>query len=161
MAVLAMATSPLGGCNLVVTDQPLFSKADGAGGPRFRAGVWSGAPARLHVRRVKASKGLAEMRQRPVPGPRSATVVRRAGRPTDPADDRVAADRIYGFAQFYVGFQVIRSDAAGRVTEVRILPVQCDPPPPDGDKSGLTKHTMKAHWVRDPIPGDLPPDNNS
>jgi hypothetical protein len=39
MAVLAMATSPLGGCNLVVTDQPLFSKADGAGGPRFRAGV--------------------------------------------------------------------------------------------------------------------------
>ena len=30
----------LGGCNMVMTDKPMFSVADGAGAPAIRGGVW-------------------------------------------------------------------------------------------------------------------------
>jgi len=43
--VLVMAAlSLLGACNVVMTKTPLFTKADAAGGPKLRPGVWSEAP---------------------------------------------------------------------------------------------------------------------
>jgi len=39
-----LALLALGGCNMVITQAPMFTKADGAGAPRFRPGVWRGKP---------------------------------------------------------------------------------------------------------------------
>ena len=43
-ALLILAVLLLGGCNMVVTQTPMFTKADGAGAPGFRPGVWRGKP---------------------------------------------------------------------------------------------------------------------
>jgi hypothetical protein len=40
--LLILALLSLGGCNMVVTQTPMFTKADGAGAPGFRPGVWRG-----------------------------------------------------------------------------------------------------------------------
>jgi len=39
-----LALLALGGCNMVVTQTPMFTKADGAGAPGLRPGVWRGKP---------------------------------------------------------------------------------------------------------------------
>ena len=194
LASLVMATAMVGGCNLVVTDKPLFSKADGAGGPQFRTGVWNGAAPDCAFDEAKPEKDWPKCANAQPPGadPPPWLAV-----PGDPPILQMSTEPGNGSAispSFYVGFHVIRTDSTGRVIEVRVWPVQCGPPPPDGDKSGLTKHMLsglkerkeggdctaetkqalrnaaraseawvpgpatKAHWVRDPILGDLQPD---
>jgi hypothetical protein len=43
-AIVILALLSLGGCNMVVTQTPMFTKADAAGAPGFRPGVWRGKP---------------------------------------------------------------------------------------------------------------------
>ena len=90
----------------------------------------------------------------------------------------------------YVAIHPLKFDDKGRVIAIETWPVQCGPPPPKDDQTGLTKQLLPgltprkdlgacttasrealmnaarasrawipagndAHWVRDPIPGDL------
>jgi hypothetical protein len=145
IALLAL----LGGCNMVITQEPLFSQADAAGAARLREGVWAQPPAEkcafdeaapiktwpscangLVVARDTLSgySGQGDQRQW-----NSTPYVLAAGEPrvmqfylTDSLGHSALAPALY----IYIDLNPTRFDDQGRITEFQTWFAMCGPPPP-------------------------------
>ena len=167
----------LGGCNMLITKQPLFALSDAAATPQLREGVW----------RAKTDAKCAFNEARPVsswPSCASGFVAmdgkvraydnskgkRRTTTSTFflvgatpsvlqlPADDPGAkkADDDPGY--FYMGVRPTSTDRQGHVTAFTFWPVLCGPPPPSDAKNadGKARYGSLA-----PLPGlTMDQDNN-
>jgi hypothetical protein len=153
LAVLVL----LGACNMVVTRDPVFSKADAAGAPALRPGVWNGDP--KDDCKVDESKPLSEW-----PSCASGFVVmdeHRLGNFNDQGGKHVwtttdyvlaageprvlqvyftaGTDPMMPAAYFYAAYRPTKFDDQGRVVAGRSWFVICGPPPPapaSGDAGG-------------------------
>ncbi len=142
LGACAAVAALLGGCNMVVTDQPLFAKVDGAGAPRFRTGIWNGAPPGCAFDETKPQKDWPKCAnaQPAIPDPPPWLAV--PGDPgilqiSTPPDPKQPIN-----VTLYVGYRPTRTDSVGRVVEIALWPVQCGPPPGAGDTTGLTQHML-------------------
>jgi hypothetical protein len=147
--VLIGAALLLGGCNMVVTSTPLFSRADEAGAARLKPGVWEGTP----------DSGCAFDEKTPIttwPSCANGGVVGADGRiggyqgdpPTLSLNDTILAagdplvmqvhnsEAVPGSGltltgYFYIALRPTGADDQGRVTAFTAWAVQCGPPPPN------------------------------
>jgi hypothetical protein len=139
----------LGGCNMLMTKDPLFSRADAAGAPRMRPGVWEQAPAADCT--LDESQPLASW-----PSCASGFVVendhtvggfnQRDGKPVwsttpyllaagDPLIFQIHLSDEAGPTPMpplyvYAAMRPTRFDDRGRITAVTSWAVLCGPPPP-------------------------------
>ncbi len=130
LALLLSALMALGGCNVVMTDAPMFTAADGAGAPAIRSGVWRDdkpdcafdetLPQSKWPKCAEARPGVADPPfWLPVTG--------------DPAILQMPMrtdDKKPGPQYFYAAFRPLKRDARGRVIAMKAWPVRCGPPPP-------------------------------
>jgi hypothetical protein len=131
LALAIGATALLGGCNMVLTEKPMFTVADGAGAPAIRPGVWrdqkpgcdfdEGLPQDKWPKCASASPGPGEQ----------PFWVEVSG---DPLILQFPLHLPYGKAAddsyLYAAFRPLKLDAQGRVIAMKRWPVRCGPPPP-------------------------------
>jgi hypothetical protein len=174
LSLSVLGAAALSGCNLVTTENPMFTKADAIGAPPMRGGLW-----RLETRDCIVDETLPRDRW-----PACAKSFVADGEPGQ--DGEVAGDpallqaplplQTEGGARtfyLYVAFQPLKRDAEGRVTTIRAWAVQCGPPsrpkladlqPPTEDRAapaggGLYSPTDPLSLTRldprtsEPIPG--------
>jgi hypothetical protein len=129
---LAVATAmALSGCNMVMTDKPMFAAADGVGAPPLHQGVW-----RKEKSGCDFDEGQAQ-NQWPLCSDAQGGV----GDP--PFWQEVAGDPVIlqtpfalpgakksDISYFYVAIRPLKLDADGRVVAMKSWPVRCGPPPP-------------------------------
>lgn len=165
--VLIGAGLLLGGCNMVVTATPLFSKADEAGAHGLKPGVWESAP----------DAGCVFDEKTPVttwPSCANAGIVTADGQvggyqgdpPTLQLNDIVlaggdpmvmqihAAEAAPGSAltlngYLYIALRPTKTDERGRATAFTAWAVQCGPPPPN-PPANATKIEL---GTKQPLPG--------
>jgi len=148
LVVLAVALL-LGGCNVVVTEGPLFAPADERGAPPLRPGVWRMEDPKCPVEEAlpidqwpecagaavmspgqmagfDRKGGKAVLQQIPLVlaagNPRIAQVSMHE-EPPKPGEP----DKGYGYA----AVKPLKTDRQRRITEIRYWLVQCGPPPPE------------------------------
>jgi hypothetical protein len=150
---ICLALALLGACNMVVTRDPVFSKADAAGAPAMRPGVWDGEPAANCT--VDESQPLAdwpacangfvvlddhtlgEVRdQNGKPARATADYVLATGRPRVLQLHLTADDPAMPAFYVYGAFEPTKLDDAGRIVAGRSWIVVCGPPPPPSAAQG-------------------------
>ena len=166
--VLIFALMSLGGCNMVITQTPMFTKADGAGAPGFRPGVWRG----------KADAGCVFDETSPLdswPGCANGalvdgdalTMVKTVNGQAAPAakiayvltggDPRILQLSVGSLAPglglslsgyLYGGVRPTKTDDQGRITAYTTWFVSCGPPPPPS-----TNGTKISLATQAPFPG--------
>ncbi|MBV9994186.1 MAG: hypothetical protein JO127_03135 [Caulobacteraceae bacterium] len=153
----------LGGCNLVMTTQPMFGPADAAGAPRLRPGVWNGPPDPAcpydETKPVAAwpacangglvSEGQIRARQDLNGASAGVDYILAAGDPLilqlrglEPAPGSGISITRY----FYAGLRPARTDAQGRIIAYDAWLVLCGPP-------SRKAVTPDAPATRSPFPG--------
>jgi hypothetical protein len=155
----------LGACNMVVTKDPVFARADEAGAPQMRLGVWDGDPsADCQVDETKpfpdwpaCSNGFVVRGDGTIGeftnqgGKRawaSTDIVLAAGEPRIlqlhvTAD---AGDPVMPSMYLYAGFEPTKLDDQGRIVAARSWIAICGPPPPEGAKGpGDKPHPGTLH----------------
>ncbi len=159
LVLTALASLGLGGCNMVMSDQPMFGAADAKGAPLLKPGFWSRAecgrtpgPAdpkdcldgivvtRETVSTVDHSKpGAAD--QRPEP----AAYLLADGDPLVLQSKATAklteGGKGGGEAFIYMAISPTARDGSGRVVEAAAWPVQCGPPTPADKPAAPSKQT--------------------
>jgi hypothetical protein len=151
LACLAM----LGGCNVLMTSEPLFTKADSVGAPVMRPGVWADAAsddckfdqtqpltawpscANGFVVKGDGTAGGYNQGQDGKPVWSSTPYLIATG---DPLVFQVKLNLDVGGqpqpqAYGYAGVVPLHTDEQGRVTETRSWVVECGPPPPQDAKN--------------------------
>jgi hypothetical protein len=145
-----LALLSLGGCNVVVTQTPMFTKADGAGGPGFRPGVWRGKPdpgcafdekSPLDNWPACANGALVDddaiTMVKTVNGERA--VAARIGYVLTSGEPRILQLSVGGLptglglslsGYFYGGVRSTKTDDQGRIIAYTTWFVACGPPPP-------------------------------
>ncbi len=158
----AALVAGLGGCNMVYSEQPLFTAADAAGAAPLKPGLWLSDDTKCRVRESQPVQTW--------PKCASWTVVR-AGQllefkpPAWTSTDFVLASgepRVLqapvtaesGAAFMYAGLEPLRTDPEGRITAFRTWSVQCGPPPPEppappAGQNGPEKRSVTTQ----PLPG--------
>ncbi len=127
-ALMACALAALAGCNMVMTEKPMFTAADGKGAPRIRPGVWRDDKPNCAV-----DETLPQDKWPPcakaAPGVGAPTLwLEVAG---DPPLLQVPL-KLPGEnpAYLYMAFRPLKLDGQGRVIAMKSWPVKCGPPPP-------------------------------
>jgi len=141
----------LTGCNVVITHQPMFTQADGAGAPVPRPGLWRmelGDACKVDETRplsewpscaggMMLGAGTASYYDRNGDTPvfKTEPLILAAGQPiVGQAKVDVAGDiKLSGDIYAYVGIRPVKLDEAGRFTRFDFWPVQCGPPSKAGD----------------------------
>lgn len=143
VAGLAMG---LGACNLVTTTEPMFDKADAAGTPQLKEGLWANLEHGCE----------ADLKQPATEWPECAEwMVLKNGEMTGKSDDEKEETRIPVLIAgddppvmqlamedkdsketlyFYAGLGSIETDSEGRIIRYAGWIVQCGPPPPEDAK---------------------------
>ena len=153
LAILAPAF--LAGCNMVVTEKPMFTLGESGRPPEIRAGVW---------RNEKADCVFDETLPQdrwPSCADTSPTVgdppgwIEVAGDP-DLLQAPLPIPTPAGKKTYYlyIAFRPLRLDARGRVVEMKSWPVQCGPPPPPDAlaKSGIFSSPEATREALSPQP---------
>ncbi|MBS0295674.1 MAG: hypothetical protein JSR45_05130 [Proteobacteria bacterium] len=168
-AVAALLAVALSGCNLVVSEKPMFSAADARAAPVLRPGVWTSADSDCAFDPKAAISTWPQCA--------NASIVTRTEirSPTDASKTApyliVAGDPLVMQAKallegdikandgatelyFYLGFQPVDFDEQHRITAMRAWFVQCGPPPaePPAPKPG-EKPNPRAYATAKPLPG--------
>lgn len=169
IALVIAALALLGACNIVMTKTPLFTKADAAGAPRLRPGVWDENPAADCM--VDESKPLTDW-----PGCANGFVVidnntfggygdengKRVWTTTsailaagDPPvfqllSTSAAATATNPDIYIYAGVAPTKRDAEGRIMATQSWPVLCGKPPPAAAK---TSGGDRRAGTLEPLPG--------
>lgn len=153
LLVLAAAAA-LSGCNMVMTDKPMFAAADEAGAPALRPGVW-----RSEERGCEFDESQPQddwplcSHAQPSVGNVPFWQVANG----DPILLQVkyalpgaeASDAEY----FYIAVRPLKLDASGRVVAMKSWPVRCGPPPPQPIRPAPAverqkpKSMTKAEWA--------------
>jgi hypothetical protein len=149
--LLAAVGLALAGCNLVVTDAPLF-KAE-AGAPVIRPGVW-----RADVPGCEVDESLPQSKW---PACADATPAFAQSTPWtlvsgDPdilqlplrINPRQAAPIVA-----YAAFRPLKFDRSHRIISLKVWLVQCGPPSSPGEMKGLTKQLLPGLRARPDIEG--------
>jgi hypothetical protein len=169
IAFALAALSLLGACNVVMTKTPLFTKADAAGAPKLRPGVWSEDPAPDCA--LDESKPLTDWPDcangfvviddatfggyGKEDGKRVWSTVSALLVGGDPMVFQIHAtgDATPGTspdAYVYSGLAPAKLDAQGRIVATLSWPVQCGKPPPADAK---TPDGSQRTGTLDPLPG--------
>lgn len=160
-ALLLTALVALGGCNVVVTKDPLFTRANEAGAATLKPGLW-----RMEMDpkcAVDETKPLADWpecaagavladgmagfydRKSDADKPiwKEQPVILAAGDPRVlQLQTEVGGDiNMESSPYLYLGVRPTKTDSDGRITEFSLWPVLCGPPPP-GAQDPLTKHLL-------------------
>ena len=144
---LTAALIGLGGCNLVVSQTPMFTKADAAGAPVIRTGVWRQEVAGCDFDETQPQNQwpqcAAATPAMPDPPPLLTVAgdppILQVSMPPDPSKPTL----LY----LYAAFRPIRFDPQGRVVAVKTWLVQCGPPSTGQDAMNISKS---------PLPGLTP-----
>ena len=158
----------LGACNVVVTTTPMFTKADEAGAPALKPGVWrltgdeacTVDEAKPLIDWPKCAGGLVIKdgvagyynRDSSTPVWTLQPYVFAGGTPRiAQLQAKISGDVKVGADPYvYAGARATKTDSEGRITEVDLWPVQCGPPPP-GDKAESTSKPLPGIVMK---PGD-------
>ena len=159
----------LGACNVVITKTPLLSRADEAGVPGLKPGLWrfdsdpkcAFDESKPLVDWPKCAggaifkDGMAGFYERESGEPVWTTqpFILAAGTPrVGQAQAKVSGDVKVGTDPYiYVGARATKLDPDGRIVAIAMWPVQCGPPPPDDKNNGVTTK---------PLPGiEMKPDD--
>ncbi len=136
--LVLLAAALLGGCNMVVSETPLFFARDAEGAPPLRPGVWAQRKADCEFDSSKPVKEWPECAGgavisagyfgEPEGGDKKAPYVLAAGDPRVLQLEMKEEDMKLMY--FFAGLQPLKSDDRGRIIEARTWMVQCGPPPP-------------------------------
>ena len=163
IALLAIAASALGACNVVTTQTPLFSKAD-ASSLSMRDGIWTSPgdtcafdetlkvdawPECASPGLVRHGELLAWDREAKAWKPGDTDFLFIAGDPVV-LQAHASADAAGGF-YLYAGIEP-KLDANGRIIAVKAWPVLCGPPPPSASGGASTDEATQA-ITKSPFPG--------
>jgi hypothetical protein len=152
------AVLTLGGCNLVVSEKPVFAAADAAGAPPLRPGVWSASQPGCDF---KPSDPVAKWPQCAGGGVITATAIMASvdangPAPADQPPPTIAKPQMtipYVLAAgdprvmqigmklppemagpsalfYFAALKPVARDADGRIVQAEVWPIQCGPPPP-------------------------------
>ncbi|HZK99847.1 MAG TPA: hypothetical protein VFC47_08095 [Caulobacteraceae bacterium] len=173
--LIIAAACVLAGCNGVMTQAPLFTRADEAGGPGLRSGLWrltsdpkcrfneeipyAGWPACSAGAIVTAGKATFYDGRGGAMALQHQEFVFVAGEPRI-VQARVVQSRDVTSPSppfIYVGARATKLDDEGRIVAIAYWPIQCGPPPPsvnEGGKpgGGVTLHPFPGLIV---VPGNL------
>lgn len=146
------ALALLGACNMVVTKDPVFAKADAVGAPQMRPGVWSSGSATDcqfdEAKPLKDWPGCADgflVKRDGTFAEFSGQAGKQALAPTDvmlaAGEPRImqvhlmpgADDPLMPSAYLYAGLEATRRDDQGRIVAARAWIVMCGPPRPTDD----------------------------
>jgi hypothetical protein len=179
LALLA-ATLALGGCNLVVSERPVFTAADAVGAPSLRAGVWSASQPDCDF---KASDPVADWPKCAGGGVITPTAIMASVDPNSPGspdqppatiakpqmtipyvlaagDPRVMKINVMlppgagslSALFYFAALKPVARDADGRIVQAELWPIQCGPPPPP--KAASAGADADQSGVTDhPLPG--------
>jgi hypothetical protein len=180
--LLLAAALMLGGCNLVVSQTPVFSAADATGAPPFKPGIWASpdpgcdfkasAPLDSWPKCANGSEiGPDAIIGTMQPTPATASSGDKAG--TGPkkvalryvlasGDPRVLQVDLHipeaglgelGFF-YFVAVKPTAFDEDGRITAAQLWPIQCGPPPPpQTNQTANSSDTTKGAVTEHPLPG--------
>jgi len=167
LAALAVAFA-LGGCNLVVSEKPLFTQADAAGAPVLRPGAWVSPKGDCSFDETKPVADWPECANPVVirPGeifdPRKAEsqgpyvlaagdprIVQAPIKPGGDVEPKGEDKTLFA----YLGLKPRRFDGQGRIVEFESWFVQCGPPPPEPPKSTKKLPSPSQFVTRRPLPG--------
>ena len=151
LMAIAAAALALGGCNIVISETPVFTAADAAGAPGFRPGLWVKVdgdcafdPATKASTWPKCADPMVLEADRMVDPSKPGQVIPfilAAGKPRvmqihvetpDKGKDAIGkaiSSQIEGY--FFIGVEPVRTDDAGRITEAVTWLSLCGPPPPE------------------------------
>ncbi|HEY4028853.1 MAG TPA: hypothetical protein VGM25_00790 [Caulobacteraceae bacterium] len=130
-ALALAAAMTLSGCNMVMTDKPMFTAADGSGAPPLHPGVWRNEKLGCDFDETQAQDKwpLCSDAQ--------------AGVGNSPFWQEVSGDPVLlqtplalpgakasETKYFYVAVRPLKLDPSGRVVAMKSWPVRCGPPPP-------------------------------
>ncbi|MBA3811030.1 MAG: hypothetical protein H0X27_05180 [Caulobacteraceae bacterium] len=165
VAASAPALALLSACNVVITPAPLLTRADEAGAPAPRPGLWrfdGDADCRVDESRpliewpkcgagAVLNAGTAGYFERGtgVPVWTTQPLILAAGAPRiAQAQVKFSGDvKVEGATYAYAGVRATKLDDRGRVVALSAWPVQCGPPPLAGEGGGAAAGTAK------PLPG--------
>jgi hypothetical protein len=180
--ILVSAALMLGGCNLVVSQTPVFQTADAAGAPPFKPGFWASPdpgctfdestpfdawPKCANGSEIQPDAMIATVDPTTVTaspdakagsGPRKVALayVLAAGDPRILQIDLHIPEAGLGELGFFyfVAVNPTRFDDAGRITAAQLWPVQCGPPPPPQTTQTANGGDMtKGMVTQHPLPG--------
>ncbi len=171
-AALILSLAVLAACNVVVTQAPLFTRADEAGAPSPRPGLWrfdGDADCRVDESRPlvewprcgagavlnSGTAGYFE-RETGVPVWTIQPLILAAGAPRiAQAQVKFSGDiKVEGATYAYAGVRATKLDDRGRIVALRFWPVQCGPPPPPGEGGDAAAGTSKPLAGLTMKPGD-------
>jgi hypothetical protein len=180
--ILVAAALMLGGCNLVVSQTPVFRAADAAGAPPFKPGLWAspgpgctfdestpfdawpkcanGSEIRPDalVATVDPTAVTASSDSKAGSGPKKVDLqyVLAAGDPRVMQVDLHIPEAGLGQLGFFyfVAVKPTRFDDDGRITAAQMWPIQCGPPPPPQTSQTANGSDMtKGMVTQHPLPG--------
>lgn len=158
--VLIVAALSLGGCNLVTSKTPLFTRADTVETPVFRAGLWASDDPTC---RFDADKPKDEWPEcaggKVIPAGQGVLQDEDGGEILIAAGDPLIAQyrppKGDGPQRFVYGaLRPTKTDAQGRVIGVEAWLIACGPPPPETKRSNLQNPPKPRDFVtKHPLPG--------
>ncbi len=175
--LVLFACAGLGGCNLVLSEKPMFTAADAAGAPPMREGVWAAPEKDCEFDRAKpadewpkcASASLIgaattrAIKSKESDGVEVKTNISQEAAPYilasgDPRVLQVAIEvdgkdgkKEVLFA--YLALEPLAFDREGRIVRAQGWLIQCGPPPPKGARPRPGAKSEDAFVTRHPLPG--------
>jgi hypothetical protein len=180
--ILIAAALMLGGCNLVVSQTPVFQAADASGAPPFKPGLWASPDPGCDFKEsapfdawpkcangseirpdaimatVDPSAVTATSDNKAASGPKKIAMqyVLAAGDPRVMQVDLHIPEAGLGQLGFFyfVAVKPTRFDDDGRITAAQLWPIQCGPPPPPQTTQTANGNDMTKGMVTEhPLPG--------
>jgi hypothetical protein len=180
--ILLASALMLGGCNLVVSQTPVFSAADAAGAPSFKPGFWASPDPGCDFKESapfdawpKCANGSEIQRDAIVGTMEPTTVTASSGDKTASGPKKVALPYVLaagdprvmqvdlhipeaGLGQlgffYFVAVKPTRFDDDGRITAAQLWPIQCGPPPPPQTTQSTNGNDVtKGAVTQHPLPG--------
>lgn len=156
LAQAAVLAAALGGCNLVYSEQPMFTAANAAAAPQAEAGLWLMESENCTVdlaAPVPDWPACAEHQTVADHGPRAFRLFPGGDLRLSAGDPLILQTRErddHGrWVYFYAGGLATAYGLDGRATAFRFWPVQCGPPPPKPAQG----EAHSRYVTRAPLPG--------
>jgi hypothetical protein len=135
LTLTALVMVSLCGCNMVMTEKPMFTEADRAGAPPIRPGVWRDEKPDCEFDEAQPQKAWPECAHAQPSVGAPPIWVEAGGDPNLlqlplqlPGGKSGAGPAGTSF-YVYVAYRPLKLDAAGRVIAMKQWPVRCGPPP--------------------------------
>jgi hypothetical protein len=166
--LIALAALTLGGCNLVMSDKPVFTPADAEGAAPLRPGVWAAPDAGCAFDEAQPVAAWPKCAGGSVVTPTEAwgaddpskhnAYVLAAGDPRVlqavadiSTSDNVSAPK--GPIYLFLAVKPLASDGQGRIVKAEVWIIQCGPPPPPPKADAKEQPKPEDYATKHPLPG--------